>query len=194
MATCASADVVEIKGGTRIVGKVSKIDGGSVVVATGYAGDITIKQSEITGITTDAPVSVRFASGNRIDGVVSSPGAGRVKVANAEGEFTSEIAKVTQSWSVGGTDPLARDWAYEAALDVSGKTGNKSQLGSSASLRAVLKGPSDNLQFYTAYDRQVTDNQKSADQFKAGVDYSSSFSGKNSWYVREFDKSRAFEL
>ena len=65
-----SADVVETKSGARIVGKVSKIDGGSVVVSTDYAGAITIKQSEVTSITTDAPVAVRLASGTRIDGKI----------------------------------------------------------------------------------------------------------------------------
>lgn len=195
------ADVVEVKGGARIVGKVSKIDGGAVVVATDYAGAITIKQSEVTSIVTDAPVAVRFANGTRIDGRIGSAGEGRVKVGNSEGEFTSDISKVAASWAAGGKDPqivaLDRGWAYEAAVDVSGKNGNKSQLGTAASLRATLKGVADTLQFYTAYDRQVTDNQKSADQFKAGSDYQSNFSGRNSWYVRDeggFDRIKDIEL
>jgi putative salt-induced outer membrane protein YdiY len=200
-AATASADVVEVKGGTRIVGKVSKIDGGAVTVSTDYAGAITLKQSDVISITTDAPVAVRFANGTRVDGVVAGAGAGRVKVTNSEGEFASEISKVSASWTAGGKDPalaaLERGWAYEAAVDVNGKEGNKSQLGTSASLRATLKGISDTLQFYTAYDRQVTDNQKSADQFKAGVDYASTFAGKNSWYVRNeggFDRIKDIEL
>jgi hypothetical protein len=60
-----------------------------------------------------------------------------------------------------------------------------------------LKGVADMLQFYSAYDRQVTDGQKSADQFKAGLDYSSNFSGKYSWYVRDeggFDRVKDIEL
>jgi putative salt-induced outer membrane protein YdiY len=196
-----SADVVDVKGGARIVGKVAKIDDGKVVVATDYAGDITIKQSEVVAITTDAPVAVRFANGTRIDGKVAPAGDGRVKVANSEGEFTSEIAKVAASWAAGGKDPqivaLDRSWAYEAAVDVNGKTGNKSQLGTAASIRATLKGLSDTLQFYTAYDRQETDRLKSADQFKAGVDYQSNFAGRNSWYVRDeggFDRIKDIEL
>ncbi|MBI5692770.1 MAG: DUF481 domain-containing protein [Verrucomicrobia bacterium] len=200
-AAIASADVVEIKGGARIVGKVTKIDGGTIVVSTDYAGSISIKQSEVVSIATDAPVAVRFANGTRVDGKVTGSGDGRVKVANAEGEFTSDISKVAASWAAGGKDPalaaLERGWAYEAAMDLNGKEGNKSQLGTSASVRATLKGVADTLQFYTSYDRQVTDNQKSADQFKAGVDYTSNFAGKNSWYVREeggFDRIKDIEL
>jgi hypothetical protein len=196
-----SADVVEVKGGARIVGKVSKIDGGSVVVATDYAGAITIKQADVVSISTDAPVAVRFANGTRVDGKITGAGDGRVKVANSEGEFASDISKVAASWAAGGKDPqvvaLERGWGYEASMDVTGKNGNKSQLGTSASVRATLKGVTDTLQFYTAYDRQVTDNQKSADQFKAGLDYSANYSGKNSWYVRNeggFDRIKDIEL
>jgi hypothetical protein len=100
-----SADVVELRGGSRLVGKITRIDGGNVVLATDFAGTVTLKQAEVTAITTDAPVAVRFANGTRVDGVVSSPGTGRLRVANAEGEFTSDVGKVAASWAAGGKDP-----------------------------------------------------------------------------------------
>ena len=196
----ARGDVVDTKNGARIVGKVLKIDAGSVVVDTDYAGKITIKQSEVTAIATDAPVSVRLASGTRIDGKVSST-AGSLQVAGSDGTITTTVDKVAASWPAGGKDPeiaaLERGWAYEASADVVGKSGNKTQLGTSAALRATLKGASDTLVFYTAYDRQVTDGTKSADQLKAGVDYQSNFAGKKSWYVRDeggFDRIKDIQF
>ncbi len=195
-----SADVVETKNGARIVGKVTKIDGGAVTVSTDYAGAITIKQSEVTAITTDAPVAVRLASGTRIDGKVSTSGSA-VQIAGSDGAVSTTVDKVAASWAAGGKDPaiaaLERGWAYEAAVDVAGKTGNKEQLGTGFSFRAILAGAGDKLQFYTAYDRQVSDGVKSADQFKAGVDYSNNFSGAKSWYVRNeggFDRVKDIEL
>ncbi|MFZ9746155.1 MAG: DUF481 domain-containing protein [Opitutaceae bacterium] len=196
-----SADVVELRGGSRLVGKITRIDGGSVVLATDFAGTVTLKQSEVTALSTEGPVAVRFANGTRIDGVVSSPAAGRLRVANAEGEFTSDVAKVAASWAAGEKDPavaaLERGWTYEASTDINGKNGNKDQLGTSASVRAILKGATDTLQFFAAYDRQVTDDEKSADQFKAGVDYQVNFKGKFSWYARDeggFDRIKDIEL
>lgn len=196
-----SADVVELRGGSHLVGKITRIDGGNVVLATDFAGTVTLKQAEVTAITTDAPVAVRFANGTRVDGVVSSPGTGRLRVANAEGEFTSDVGKVAASWAAGGKDPavaaLERGWTYEASTDVNGKSGNRDQLGTSASVRAILKGATDTLQFFTAYDRQVTDDEKSADQFKAGVDYQINFKGNFSWYVRDeggFDRIKDIDL
>jgi len=183
-----SADVVDIKNGAHIVGKVTKIDEGLVVVDTDYAGTLKIKQSEVTAIATDAPIAVRLKTGTRIDGKVSST-AGTVQVVGADGSISTTVDKIAASWEAGAKDPaivaLERGWAYEASVDVDGKTGNKNQLATAAGLRATLKGPSDVLMFYTNYNRQVTDGAKSADQFKAGVDYQSNFSGKNSWYVRD---------
>jgi hypothetical protein len=194
------ADVVETKNGARIVGKVTKIDSGTVSVATDYAGTIAIKQSEVTAINTDAPVAVRLASGTRIDGKVSGS-AGAVQVSSADGTVNTTVDKVAASWAAGGKDPaivaLERGWAYEAAVDVSGKSGNKSQLGTAASVRATLSGPSDKLVFYSGYDRQVADGQKSADQFRAGVDYQSNYAGSHSWYIRNeggFDRIKDIQF
>ena len=195
-----AADVVETKSGARIVGKVSKIDGGKVVVTTDYAGDISIKQSDVTSITTDAPIAVRLASGTRVEGKVSAAN-GSLTIGSSDGTINTSVANIAASWPAGGKDPaiaaLERGWVYEAAVDVTGKTGNKEQLGTAFNFRATLAGAQDTLQFYSGYDRQVSDGAKSADQLKAGVDYANTFSGKKSWYVRDeggFDRIKDIEL
>ena len=202
-----AADVVETKNGARIVGTVVKIDGGAVTVKTDYAGELTIKQSEVAGLTTDAPLSVRLASGTVLSGKVASAD-GAVKISGPDGELSTKVEKISASWSAGTEDPAAvamkkqiaaldRHWVYEASVDVTGKTGNKSQLGTAAGVKATLAGATDKLIFYTAYDRQVADGKKSADQFKAGSDYSSNFSGSTSWYVRDeggFDRIKDVQL
>jgi hypothetical protein len=191
-----SADVVETKNGSRIVGKVSKIDGGSVVIATDYAGDLTIKQSEVTSITTDAPVAVRLTTGTRIDGKLSGS-AGAVQVAGSDGSLSTTVDKVAASWAAGAQDPAAGAWSYEATADVTGKNGNSDELGLQAAFRATLKSAKDMLQFYTAYDRKETDGSKSSDLFKAGVDYQNQFGARSSWYVRDeggFDRIKDIGL
>jgi len=192
------ADTIETRSGARIIGKVVKIDGGSVTVSTDYAGTITIKQSEITSMTTDAPVAVRLASGTRADGRVTSGGGGALQVVTAEGPINTTVADVAASWAAGGIDPaFDRHWAYEASVDVSGKTGNSEQLGSAADFRASLRTLKDLLQFYAGYNRQTSDGVKAADQLKLGVDYSNNFSGRYSWYVRDeggFDRVKDVDL
>jgi len=195
-----SADVVETKNGARIVGKIVKIDAGAISIETEYAGTVTVKQAQVASFSTDAPIAVRLDSGTRIDGKVTGSGES-LEVASADGTITTSVAKVAGGWTAGAKDPavaaLERNWSYEAAVDISGKTGNREQLGTAASVRAVLKTPQDALQFYSAYDRQQSDGTKSADQFKAGVDYQNNFSGKTSWYMRDeggFDRIKGVEL
>ena len=195
------ADVIETKSGARLVGKVVKITDGTVTIDTDYAGTLTVKQGSVTAITTDEPIAVRLDSGTRFDGKVTSTTSGELQIAGTDGTITTSVSKVAATWKVGGKDPaveaLERHWAYEASLDMAGKTGNKEQLATSAAVRATLKTPQDTLQFYSAYDRQISDGEKSADQFKAGVDYQNNFSGKVSWYTRDeggFDRVKDIEL
>lgn len=206
-ATTVMADVIVTKNGARIVGQVTKIEDGKIHVATDFAGDIVVKQSEVTGLTTDAPINVRLASGTTLQGTVTT-GVEGIVISGADGQLSTQVEKVATTWAAGAEDPQVvklreelaskeRKWAYEVALDVNGKSGNKSQLGTQVSARATLKTPEDTLQFYTAYNRQETDNVKSADQFNAGVDYANNFAGRKSWYVRDeigFDRVKDIEL
>jgi len=195
-----AADVVETKDGARIVGKVTKIDSGVVTVATTYAGKIEIKQAGVTTITTETPVAVRLASGTRLEGTITTADGG-LQIAGPNGTLSTPIEKVAASWAAGDEDPaivaLRRHWGYEATLDVSGTSGNKNQLGTAGAFRATLVTPLDKLALYTSYDRQVTAGAKSADQFKAGVDYSDNFTEHSSWYVRDeggFDRIKDIKI
>jgi hypothetical protein len=183
-----AADTVDTKSGAHLIGKITKIDSDLVYLHTDYAGDITIKQSEVASFATDQPVAVRLASGTRLEGKVT-PVNGKLQIAGRDGTLTTEVDHVDATWETGEEDPaivaLRRHWTYEAAVDINGKTGNHNQLGTDGRFRAMLKTPQDELQFYSEYNRQVTDGQKSADQLKAGSDYAAHFSERRSWYVRD---------
>lgn len=201
MAHPGLADVVETKNGARLVGTVTKIDGTHVTLSTDYAGDISIKQSEVVSLITEKPLFVRLAVGTVMQGTVTSTGAGQIQISGSDGTVNTGINQVAMTWAPGEQDPAIvagqRKWAYELGLDVTGKTGNSEQLGTAVSARATLKGLQDTLQFYTAYNRQESDGVKSADQFKAGIDYANNFSGRTSWYVRDeggFDRIKDIEL
>ena len=179
-----SADTVDTKDGSRFVGKVTSINAGVVTLDTVSAGTITIKQTEVTAISTAEPVSVRLESGTRIDGTVSTQG-GVVQVAGQDGQLTTKVPNLVQSWPVGGLDPAAGHWVYEATVDINGTTGNKSELGTDGGFSAKRISPEDELDFYANYNRQVTDGETSADQFKAGIDYSNNITPTTSWFVRD---------
>lgn len=195
------ADVVETKNGARLVGKVLEITGTSLSLETEYAGIVAIKQSEIVSVQTDSPLFVRLTAGTVIQGTLAPTTDGRLQISGGDGTITTNVANIAATWAPGGRDPaiaaLDRAWVYEAAVDITGKTGNSEQTGTSVSFRATLAGPRDTLQFYGAYDRQVTDGEKSADQFRLGTDYQNNFSGRYSWYARDeggFDRVKDIEL
>ncbi len=188
-AVMAQADVVETKSGARLLGKITKIDGTTVTLTTDYAGSLAIKQGEVASIQTDAPLFVRLKGGTVVEGTVAPAEAGQIRIKSATGSTTTSVDKITTTWAPGQPDPavvaLERKWSYEATVDVTGKSGNSEQLGTAFAFRATQTGPHDKFKLYTAYNRQRTDNTISADQFKAGLDYSNNFSGRRSWYVRD---------
>jgi hypothetical protein len=184
-----AADVVETASGARFVGKITRIHAGIVTIDTGDVGEINVKQTLVTSITTDHPVAVKVADGASIVGVVSPSPAGGIRITNAKGSFETPVAKVIASWVVGEEDPdlvaLRRKWSYEAGADINGRTGTHTQAGTALMYRAKLTGPDDTFQYYANYLRQETDDQVSADQFKGGVDYADNFTPLRSWYVRD---------
>ncbi len=201
LSSSAIADVVETKSGARIIGRVKSIDGSAVVVNTDFAGEIKIKQSEVVSINTEAPITVRLAGGSVLEGTLKSEGNSALQIVGGAGSISASVADVAATWAPGETDPahvaLRRTWAYEASMDVIGKSGNRDQLGTAFGFSAVLATPQDSLKFYAGYNRQETDGEKSADQFRAGLDYSNNFSGKYSWYARNeggFDRVKDIEL
>lgn len=182
------ADVIETKEGARLTGRVAKITGGKISIATDYAGTVTVDQTHVVRIETEKPLSVRLVDGTRADGRVSARG-NLVQVAAAAGPVAVPITGIASGWVPGTPEPPGlrprHHWSYEAAVDVAGKSGNHRQLGTAYGATATLTRLRDALVLSTSYNRQVSDGLKSADQFKAGADYSSNYADKNSWYVRD---------
>ena len=196
-----SADVVETTNGAKIVGKVTSIHDGVVVMSTDYAGEIKVKQVLVTSITTDHAVAVRFADGTGLVGPLSPDGPNKVKVVGSIKTVEVPVGNVAATWAAGQEDPDVvahrRKWSYELGADINGRSGTQSQLGTSYHLHAALTGPIDTFQYYTAYTRQETDGEVSADQFKIGVDYASNFTPTQSWYVKDeagFDRVNFIDL
>ncbi len=191
-AFCAArlaADVVETTNGARIVGRVTRIHGGVVTVATDYAGDINVKQALVASILTDHPIAVRTADGTRYIGIVSPAPEGGLRIAGPTASVVTNMGEVAASWAAGEEDPdvvaLRRKWSYEAGVDISGSSGTHTQLGEALTYHAKLTGPEDAFQYFADYLRQESDSQVSADQFKAGADYAANFTTVSSWYARD---------
>ncbi len=195
------ADTVEIANGAKLVGKITKIHNGVITLETDYAGELSIKQVLVTKITTDHPVAVRYADGTGQIGVISAPKPDKVHVDGSNKSTDVPVGNIAAIWSAGEEDPdvvaLRRKWNYELDLDVNGQSGTQTGLSTALGYKAALVGPLDTFKYYANYLRQETAGSVSADQAKAGVDYSDLFTARTSWYVRDefgFDRINGIDF
>ncbi len=193
--SCLEADTIVTKNGSSIYGKIIGIEGGKMKVATDFAGEIEIDKAQIDHFSSDEPIFVSFESGSSYVGKVTGTENGELTIATQDGDLSTSIDKVNESWQPGTESPAAkrqaaelakleRKWSYEAAFDLTGKSGNSDSTGLSTSFRAKLTGPDDTLQFYARANFEETDDVRSADDSRAGVDYANSLNDKWNWYVR----------
>ncbi|MBC2606483.1 DUF481 domain-containing protein [Pelagicoccus albus] len=194
LVSAASADVIYTVGGSTINGKVLGIDGGKITISTDFAGKIQIEQDKVASMSTDDPLYLSLEDGSTYLGPVTGSEEGLV-VDSEAGEMNTTVAKISESWQPGEKSPSAlrqeakysnfeRKWAYEAAFDLTGKSGNSDSNGMAASFRATLDGEADTLAFYAKANFEDADGVKSADDANGGVDYSNKFTENYNWYVR----------
>lgn len=62
------ADVVTMKNGDRISGKVKDMIGGKLTIETAYAGKLVIAWDQVAGLVTDQPIKVKLADGSQAAG------------------------------------------------------------------------------------------------------------------------------
>jgi putative salt-induced outer membrane protein YdiY len=93
----AWADVLTLSNGDRLSGTVLRKQGDSVVLRTAYAGDVSVKWSEVTGITTAKPVHVILSDESSIKGELLAADAGHARVKAGEIIETApfDLAKLT---------------------------------------------------------------------------------------------------
>ncbi len=104
--TTAVADVVVTTDGSRIVGKLERMDPRGAVIVTDFAGTLTIPADKVAAVTTDEKVHIAFASGDRLIGkLVESPDGARVVVQSAIGDVIVEREKMTAVWPEGADSP-----------------------------------------------------------------------------------------
>jgi hypothetical protein len=203
----ARADRIELANGSVIIGKIVSAEGGIFKVETDFAGTVVVAQDKIKSFSTDAPVNVGLKSGSAVLGRVEPAGDGLTVVAT-DGATKTTPDGVVAVWAPGTDSPevrqlkeaaekLKRQWSYEVALGISGRTGASERFSSALAAKATLESSQDKLIFAFAAE-QAEDNgvETSNRQFGSG-DYSAFFSDKSVWYARtslERDEIKQLDL
>lgn len=208
LAGTAAADRVELTDGSIVNGKLLSAEGGKFKIETAFAGTIEIAQAQIKSFATDEAVNVGLVAGSTILGRVQGSASG-IQVVAADGQMAASTSNVAAVWRSGAESPAVRDakaaaeklkrrWAYEAVASISGRTGGSEKFAGSLGFKATLESPDDKLVFAGAINRAQENGNETANDWKAGVDYSAAFSGsKTVWYARTDltkDKIKAIDL
>jgi hypothetical protein len=186
VALSVRADTVTLKDGSVIHGKITGISGGTISLSTGFAGDLSIKQDQVSSFETDEPVFVKTTDNSTVLGKVDRKDSDLI-VSSSSGSYTTTIAGVKSSWRRDTEDPevvaLRRHWVLELSTDIAGKSGNSTGFAEAIGAVATLKTPTDALKFYAAANHSVANHQTSEDTYKGGVEYNAFFSPVWSWFV-----------
>lgn len=194
LAGAAKADRIELTDGSVVNGKLLSAEKGLFRFETKFAGVMTIAQEQIKSFQTDDVVNVGLKAGTHVLGTVA-PGSAGIVVTAPDGQMAAPPANVIAIWRPGEDSPEMRDikataekmkrrWAYEAAAAINGRTGGAEKFSGALGFKATLESAEDKLVFNAAINRAQENGNKTADDWKAGVDYSSFFTGAAVWYAR----------
>ncbi len=202
-----AADRIELNDGSVILGKLVSAEEGKIKFETVFAGTIDIAQKEVKTFSTDEAVNVQLQAGSTVIGTVT-PTATGISVVATDGQFAAETSKVAAVWRVGKESPQVRklkeqadkqkrQWAYEASVAITGRTGGSEKFSGALGFKATLESAQDKLIFNLAAEKAEDNGVETANRQAGGVDYSSFFSEKNVWYARtslEKDSIKALDL
>lgn len=205
LAAPAAADRIELVDGSVINGTLLYAEDGRFLVETTFAGKVSIDQTKVRSFTTEQEVNVGLTTGSAILGRAEADASG-VSIVGASGRVAATPATVAQIWRVGNDSPevrrmkeaaakAARNWAYEAGVAITGRTGVSEKFGATIGFKATLESSADKLIFSLQAERAQDNGVDTADRQFGSVDYSSFISANNLWYARtSLEKDRIKNL
>ena len=115
------ADQVTLDNGDRLTGTVKRIGGGSLVIGTEYAGDVTVSLKHITSLQTDSDMTVVLDDDTRLYGRVGGNGQ-TLEIPEHEPVEMTRVSKVEPGRVTG------KEWKFSGhlALGASESSGNTS--------------------------------------------------------------------
>lgn len=160
---CARADKVVMKNGDVITCKISEISGGRLKARIAYAGDVEIDFAEVASFTTDDPLGIEVAGGNRVVGPVEYTDGARASVKAEAGVFEFAASDLVSVGPVEIPEPEKPRWHGAFEIGVGGQTGNKETFRGNAKFTA--KRETEDLLLlgyawarYSKEDGEVSDN------------------------------------
>lgn len=103
----AAPDVVFLKDGSKLAGRIASMTGGVMWLETGFAGTLQIKAEAVQGITSTRKLLFALPGGERVAGTPSYDAASGQKLTNTSfGDVTLKDAKIDAVWSAHSPAPI----------------------------------------------------------------------------------------
>tara|TARA_Y100001960_G_scaffold141027_1_gene149253 strand:- start:3349 stop:4359 length:1011 start_codon:yes stop_codon:yes gene_type:complete len=176
------ADVLKISDGSRLFGKIIKVEDGTISLKTTYAGTIKVKQSEVLSFETEDPVLANLKGGKILTGAVESKGD-KVRIGEENSLGLVNLSQILSLKPDPGKEPK-KDWIFSAGFDLLGKQGNTEEMSLGANALIARKGPKDELKFTAEFEDREKNSEKTADRIAGGASYEYFFKDSLGWYLR----------
>ena len=190
------ADQVVLKNGDKLTGKIVKADGKSLVIATEFAGEVTVVWDAVTEISSDAPLYLTLADGRTVSGLVSMNN-GRVEIRSATGgPVVNDKSTVTFVRSEAEHLAYLRQlnpgwfdqWTGDANLGIALTQGNSDTTNVALGMAISRTTAHDKTSLYAAaiYSRDSTsgDSRTTANSIRSGLRYERNINRK--WFGYAF--------
>lgn len=168
----ALADVVNLKNGDRLSGKVDSISGEHLVIVTEYAGNVAVDLAAIAGVETDGAFEMRLIDGSSISGTLVHDGETQ-GVAQAGGVVTPielERLSVARENRLGLTS-FAAEWTSRADLAAEVSRGNSDTDKFNTLIETQLKREHSSHKLSLLVSQENAESDKTKDQVDANYGY-----------------------
>jgi putative salt-induced outer membrane protein len=173
-------DKIHLQDGTVLVAEVLGLAEGKLAVKTRYAGEFTLDQGEVIGVTTTRPMNVRIKDSDRVLGTLTYDQAGQRVAGDAVPERPVSLERLDAIWALGADSPeeAARKaeierkrpkWGTTLEAGVAGRTGNTERISSTALIEVTRETPEDRLKIYGRGVHSREEGEDSEKEFVGGA-------------------------
>jgi len=158
IASLARADVVTLKNGDKINGKIGQISGGKMKFSSPVLGDLTIDMTNVQSYTTDEPAKIQPKAGPLVEDKITTGTEATVETAGGKSFTMGELKSI---------NPPPKEWTGSVLFATALARGNTETfdlgLRINATLRRDDEKDDDRFTFDAAYNYGTTGTGNDAD-------------------------------
>jgi putative salt-induced outer membrane protein YdiY len=195
LTTQANADEILLEDGSRLIGKILKLQDGTLTLQTKHTGKLTIDMSAVTGINADQELGiVQQDAAPQFGTLQLNDGEQQLSVEDAQPQLL-DIAELTLLWDKDKKMPKpTQRWTGRFEFGLNGTDGNSERFSFTGRSEAKRKTDAGELSLYFQAYYAEANGEQSQNEITTGGRYDWEIAPKWNAYTRvEFEKDE-FEI